>query len=99
MALALPGQILLSSVAESLTRRASSELGERAEKLQWRSHGPWLFKGISTVQQVFEVGEPGFGPMRMPKANAKAQRKLPIWRRPAALAAEVAVMAMLGVGG
>ncbi|MGV6487432.1 putative peptide modification system cyclase [Stenotrophomonas rhizophila] len=99
MALALPGQILLSSVAESLTRRASSELGERAEKLQWRSHGPWLFKGISTVQQVFEVGEPGFGPMRMPKANAKAQRKLPIWRRPAALAAEIAVMAMLGVGG
>lgn len=51
------------------------------------------------MQQVFEVGEPGFGPMRMPKANAKAQRKLPIWRRPAALAAEVAVMAMLGVGG
>ncbi len=99
MALALPGQILLSSVAETLTRRASSELGERGEKLQWRSHGPWLFKGASTAQEVFEVGEPGFAPLRMPRPTAKARRKLPLWRRPAALAAEVALIAVLGIGG
>ncbi|MGN7839387.1 putative peptide modification system cyclase [Stenotrophomonas sp. 22385] len=99
MGLARPGQILLSAVAESLTRRASSELGERAEALQWRAHGPWLFKGIPTAQEVFEVGEPGFAPLRMPKAHPKAQRKLPIWRRPAALAAEVALLAVLGIGG
>ena len=99
MGLARPGQILLSGVAESLTRRASSELGERAEQLQWRAHGPWLFKGIPTAQEVFEVGEPGFAPLRMPKANPKAQRKLPIWRRPAALAAELALLAVLGIGG
>ncbi len=98
MALARPGQILLSSVAESLTRRASSELGERADKLQWRSYGPWLFKGVSTAQEVFEVGEPGFAPLRMPKDNPKARRKLPIWRRPAALAAEVALVAVVGIG-
>ena len=99
MGLARPGQILLSAVAESLTRRASSELGERAETLQWRAHGPWLFKGIPTAQEVVEVGEPGFAPLRMPKASPKAQRKLPIWRRPAALAAEVALLAVLGIGG
>ena len=99
MGLARPGHILLSAVAESLTRRASSELGGRAETLQWRSHGPWLFKGIPTAQEVFEVGEPGFAPLRMPKAHPKAQRKLPLWRRPAALAAEVALLAVLGIGG
>lgn len=99
MALARPGQILLSSVAESLTRRASSELGERADKLQWRSHGPWMFKGVPAPQEVFEVGEPGFAPLRMPKDTPKAQRKLPLWRRPAALAAEVALVTVLGVGG
>ncbi len=95
MGLARPGQILLSAVAESLTRRASSELGERADTLQWRAHGPWLFKGIPTAQEVFEVGEPGFAPLRMPKAH----RKLPLWRRPAALAAELALLAVLGIGG
>ena len=99
MALARPGQILLSSVAESLTRRASSELGERADKLQWRSYGPWLFKGVSTAQEVFEVGEPGFAPLRMPPPTPKARRKLPLWRRPTALAAEVTVVALLGIGG
>ncbi|WP_312316059.1 putative peptide modification system cyclase [Stenotrophomonas sp.] len=99
MALARPGQILLSSVAESLTRRASTELGERADKLQWRSHGPWLFKGVSAPQEVFEVGEPGFAPLRMPKDTPKAQRKLPLWRKPAALAAEMALLAVMGIGG
>jgi putative peptide modification system cyclase len=99
MTLARPGQILLSSVAESLTRRASNELGERAVQLQWRSHGPWLFKGVPVPQEVFEVGEPGFAPLRMPRPNPKAQRKLPIWRRPMTLAAEVAVVAVLGIGG
>ncbi|MFL9583872.1 putative peptide modification system cyclase [Stenotrophomonas sp. AB1(2024)] len=99
MGLARPGQILLSAVAESLTRRASSELGERAAQLQWRAHGQWLFKGIPTAQEVFEVGEPGFAPLRMPKAHLKAQRKLPIWRRPAALVAELSLLAVLAIGG
>jgi putative peptide modification system cyclase len=99
MTLARPGQILLSAVAESLTRRASNELGERALQLQWRSHGPWLFKGVPAALEVFEVGEPGFAPLRMPRPTPKAQRKLPIWRRPLALTAEVAVVAMLVIGG
>jgi len=35
MALARPGQILMSAVAESLTHRASGELGDRATRLLW----------------------------------------------------------------
>ncbi|MGH8087679.1 MAG: putative peptide modification system cyclase, partial [Stenotrophomonas sp.] len=99
MTLARPGQILLSAVAESLTRRATGELGERADRLVWKSHGRWRFKGIPTTQEVVEVGEPGFAPLRMPRGTAKARRDLPLWRQPAALAAEVAVLAVLVVGG
>lgn len=99
MKLARPGQTLLSSVAESLTRRTTAELGERGERLLWKSHGRWRFKGIPTPQEVFEAGEPGFAPLRMPRGTDKARRDLPLWRRPAALAAEVAVVAMLVVGG
>ena len=35
MALALPGQILVSSMAQALAQRAQSELGERAERVKW----------------------------------------------------------------
>ncbi|WP_268597611.1 hypothetical protein, partial [Escherichia coli] len=41
MMLARPGQILLSAVAESLTRRATDALGERGTRLLWKSHGRW----------------------------------------------------------
>lgn len=99
MTLARPGQILLSAVAESLTRRATAELGERADRLVWKSHGRWRFKGIPTTQEVVEVGEVGFTPLRMPGGSAKARRDIPLWRQPAALAAEAAVLAMLVMGG
>jgi len=49
-------------------------------------------------QQIYEVGEPGIAPLRMPPNTPKAWRDLPIWRRPAALAAEAAIIAGIGVG-
>ncbi|MCC7633122.1 putative peptide modification system cyclase [Stenotrophomonas rhizophila] len=99
MMLARPGQILLSAVAESLTHRATSALGERAERLVWKSHGRWRFKGIPTTQEVYEVGEIGSAPLRTPRGSAKARRDIPLWRQPAALAAEALVLASLAVGG
>ncbi|WP_421571087.1 putative peptide modification system cyclase [Stenotrophomonas sp. PD6] len=99
MALAWPGQILLSAVAETLARRASGVLGERGDRLLWKSHGPWRFTSVPSVQEVFEAGELGITPVRMPRGNANARRVLPVWRRPAALAAQVVVIAMLAVGG
>jgi len=98
MTLARPGQILLSAVAESLTHRATAELGERGKNLLWKSHGRWRFKGVPTSQEVFEVGEVGFAPLRMPRSNAKARRDILLWRQPAALAAETAVLVMLAIG-
>ena len=99
MTLARPGQILLSATAEPLARRAARELGERSEHLIWKSHGRWRFKGVPDPQEVFEVGEPGFAPLRAPKQNhAKAWRDIPLWRRPTALAAEVLLVAGMATG-
>ncbi|HYG07575.1 MAG TPA: putative peptide modification system cyclase [Stenotrophomonas sp.] len=99
MALARPGQILLSAVAESLTQRAARELGARGERLLWKSYGRWRFKGMPTRMEIYEVGEIGLTPLRMPKNSAKAWRDIPLWRRPAALAAEAAVLATIAVCG
>ncbi len=98
MALARPGQILLSAVAESLTRRAVPELGESGGQLLWKSHGRWRFKGVPTAQEVFEAGVPRFAPLRMPRSSPKARRDLPLWRSPLALVAEAALLLALGVG-
>ena len=99
MALARPGQILLSATAEPLAHRAARELGERGELLVWKSYGRWRFKGVPEGQEVYEVGEPGLAPLRMPAHTPKAWRDLPLWRRPAALAAEAMVLAAMLVGG
>ncbi|KAA8919624.1 adenylate cyclase [Xanthomonas sontii] len=98
MTLARPGQILLSAVAESLTHRAARELGERGERLLWKSHGRWRFKGVPTPLEIYEVGEIGHTPLRAPKPTPKAWRDIPLWRRPAALAAEAALIAAFAVG-
>ena len=98
MSLARPGQILLSAVAESLTHRAARDLGERGQNLLWKSHGRWRFKGVPEAQEIFEVGEVGIAPLRSPGNIAKAWRDTPLWRRPAMLAAEVLLVAGLGIG-
>ncbi|WP_159067193.1 putative peptide modification system cyclase, partial [Xanthomonas citri] len=97
MSMARPGQILLSAVAESLTHRAARELGNRADRLLWKSHGRWRFKGMPTPMEIYEVGEVGLTPLRMPKNSAKAWRDVPLWRRPAALVAEVGVVLAVGI--
>lgn len=67
MSMARPGQILLSAVAESLTHRAARELGTPSERLLWKSHGRWRFKGMPTPMEIYEVGEVGLTPLRAEK--------------------------------
>ncbi|QJD69802.1 putative peptide modification system cyclase [Xanthomonas campestris pv. badrii] len=97
MSMARPGQILISAVAESLTHRAARELGDRAERILWKSHGRWRFKGVPTPMEIYEVGEVGLTPLRVPKNSAKAWRDVPLWRRPTALVAEVCVVLAVGI--
>ncbi len=99
MTLARPGQILVSAIAEPLAHRAARELGERGDHLLWKSHGYWCFKGVPGRQEVYEVGEAGLAPLRAPRNGPKAWRDIPLWRRPASLAAEVLLLAGLGIGG
>lgn len=96
MGLALPGQILMSGMAQNLAQRAAGELGERAGRLRWLMHGRYRFKGVPAPMLVHEVGEPGIAPLRAPDSGAKAWRELPLWRRPPALAAEALLLLALG---
>lgn len=98
MSMALPGQILLSAIAEPLAHRAARELGERGQSLIWKPLGHWRFKGVPEPQEIFEVGEPGFAPLRAPPSGPKAWRDVPLWRRPLALAAQAAVLAVICIG-
>jgi putative peptide modification system cyclase len=97
MSLAMPGQILMSGMAQTLAHRAQSELGERATKLRWLVHGRYRFKGVPAPMIVHEVGEAGFSPLRLPPSGQKSWREVPLWRRPPVLAVEV--LCVIGVLG
>lgn len=89
--LALPGQILMSSLAQTLAQRAQAELGERADSVRWLVHGRYRFKGVPAPLLVHEVGELGRSPLKPPPSGQKAWRELPLWRRPPVLAVEIAL--------
>lgn len=97
MGLALPGQILMSGMAQNLCQRAVGELGEAGGNLRWLLHGRYSFKGVPAPMLIHEVGEPGLSPLRAPDSGAKAWRELPLWRRPPVLALEVLVVGALGL--
>lgn len=98
MSLAMPGQILLSGMAQSLALRAQLELGERGQKLRWLLHGRYTFKGVPAPMLVHEVGDPEFSPLRAPPSTQKAWREIPLWRRPPILALEILLTTGL-IGG
>lgn len=95
MALALPGQILLSGVAYSIAHRAEGELGAVLARMRWRAHGRFRFKGVPDAVPVYEVGEEGVAPLRAPAWSGKAHREIPFWRRPLMLAAETVLLLAL----
>lgn len=94
MGLALPGQILLSGSAYEIAHRAQGELGEKLERVRWRTHGRYRFKGVPDLVPVFEVGEEGVAPLKPPPWSSKAHREMPIWRRPILIGLEVAALAL-----
>ncbi len=98
MSLAMPGQILLSGMAQSLAQRAQLELGERGQKLRWILHGRYNFKGVPAPMLVHEVGDAEFSPLRAPPSTQKAWREVPLWRRPPVIALELLLTTGL-IGG
>lgn len=97
MAMARPGQVLVSSVAEALVRRAAQdELASLRGRLVWEDHGRWQLRGVALPQQVYEVGEAGTAPLRTPLPGPKARRLQPWWRWPLVLAAQALLLGVLG---
>ena len=90
MGLALPGQILMSGMAQNLCQRAVGELGDAAPKLRWLMHGRYRFKGVPAPMLVHEVGQPGVSPLRAPESNAKAWRSYSSVTRSSAMGLNVA---------
>jgi putative peptide modification system cyclase len=95
MGLALPGQVLLSATAHGLAQRAHDELETAGFKPQWRRHGEYALKGVPEPVTVYEVGEADVAPLRAPNVGGKAQRVVPLWRRPLMLVAEFAVLLLV----
>ncbi|MEP6484707.1 MAG: putative peptide modification system cyclase [Rudaea sp.] len=91
MHLALPGQILLSGVAQALIVRAQADL-EGNENVEWKEHGRYRFKGVAEPLAVYEVGERNIAPMAAPAPSGKAYREVPWWRRRTALAIEISII-------
>ncbi|MDE2224647.1 MAG: putative peptide modification system cyclase, partial [Xanthomonadaceae bacterium] len=96
--LARPQQILMSSAAAGIAHRAEGELGaQAAERVHWKTHGRYRFKGLPEAIEVVEVGEDEVAPLHAPKSVRTAKRILPWWRRPLTLAAEAAML-LIGIG-
>lgn len=94
MAVALPGQILLSGMAYGLAQRAEAELRALGRVPVWKHHGNYRFKGVSEPLPVFEVGENGVAHFRAPPTGGKAQRVVPWWQRPATIISELLIAAV-----
>lgn len=98
MSLAMPHQILMSGMAQTLAQRAQEDLAEFG-KVHWQVHGRYRFKGVPAPMIVHEVGLPGINPLRLPPSSEKAKREVPLWRQPVVLAMEGALLAgMVGFG-
>jgi putative peptide modification system cyclase len=98
MHLALPGQILLSGVAQALVTRSQAEMDGELD-LVWKEHGRYRLKGVPEPVPVFEVGERDIAPLAAPGHNAKAYRDVPWWRRRTALIVEAAMLSAIVAAG
>lgn len=92
MALAGPGQTLMSGLAYALAERSQMELGSNIQGLRWLQHGTYRFKGLLEPVTVWEVGVQGLAPFRPPVSSDKALRVLPWWRRGAGIGIAAALL-------
>ncbi len=75
VALALPGQTLLSGLACHLARKAGRTV-DGGEGLSWLSHGRYRLSGHEEPVEVFEVGVEGLAPLAAPASSEAGQLAL-----------------------
>jgi tetratricopeptide (TPR) repeat protein/class 3 adenylate cyclase len=115
MSLGGADQVLLTRAAHE---EAKKELEGRSipgvERIAWRSHGRYHFKGLDEPLELFEVGEEGKARLSAPEDSDKAVRyrpgRVPVWPGPggrrvsrrlwirAAYATAATLLLMLGAG-
>lgn len=79
MGLAIPGQVLLTRHVFDDARQYVRDLQEsEGRRLEWKAHGPYLFKGTDEPLEVYEVGVAGVSPLRPPVDGEKARRAVPV---------------------
>lgn len=96
MSLALPGQILLSDLGQSMIARGFAELQQRFPQVALKDHGGWHLKGVHEVMHVYELGEPGVAPFARPLDVEKVRHDR---RRLLLGTAAAAGTGALGLGG
>ncbi len=75
LALAEPGQTLLTRGAFDLARRRVGD-DTAVAGIQWLAHGPYQLAGLDEPLGLFEVGVAGIAPMRPPPDSERARRGL-----------------------
>jgi len=96
-ALAMPGQVLMSSpVCEAARQRLKGQALEG--EICWRSYGGYWLKGVSAPVEIVEAGLEGISPLRAPPSTEKAKRvRGPGFRWSLASAALLASLALLAL--
>jgi class 3 adenylate cyclase/tetratricopeptide (TPR) repeat protein/TolB-like protein len=110
-----PDQILLTRPAHDEAKKILQGRAIRGvERIVWRAHGRYHFKGLGEPLELFEVGEEGKARLHAPEDSEKAVRyrpgRVPIWPGPsgrrvsrrlwirAAYATAVTLALVLGAG-
>jgi tetratricopeptide (TPR) repeat protein/class 3 adenylate cyclase len=81
MGLAEQAQVLMTRHAFDDARQyvrahpvGSEAAASSAPALEWRAHGPYLFKGTDEPLEIYEVGTIGIAPLRPPQDSEKVRR-------------------------
>jgi class 3 adenylate cyclase/serine/threonine protein kinase len=79
MGLSVPGQILMTRAAfdnarQYVREQQSATDDSPAVTRKWMAHGRYMFKGAEEPLEIFEVGEVGIAPLRVPPDSDKARR-------------------------
>ncbi|MGH8675235.1 MAG: tetratricopeptide repeat protein [Burkholderiales bacterium] len=87
MAVGGADQVLLTRAAHEESKRIlEGRTIPGVERIAWRAHGRYHFKGLDEPLEVFEVGEEGKAPLRAPEDSEKAVRHRPgrvaVWPGP-----------------
>ena len=83
MQLALPGQILLSGVAQCAGRALAGRAATASTHLVWHEHGRYRFKGVPEPVTVFEVGERDIAPLERAAADGQGVSRSAVLAPPA----------------